>query len=254
MRAYAYLSSPESGGEDEGCRATSPRPTPTMSGRSTSSKTKPTTVAPRILTITDEHTREALATPTARRLGADQTVQALEQVAWRRGRAPGFIRCDNGPELVSQALHDWCRFNHATTAYIEPGAPWQNPYAESHGKLQHPPQSPTARRKTGARSTTTTAPTNPSTTKHPPSTHAAKGLKPNQHPHSRWTGNRGPVTPTEHLRRLSLTCFVLASKTTSGAPSSPSKWVAQAVADRRETHGGSRPTAAARFPGRTAPA
>src|SRR5947209_6827959 len=36
----------------------------------------------RILTITDEHTREALATPVARRMGADQTVQALEHVAW----------------------------------------------------------------------------------------------------------------------------------------------------------------------------
>ena len=85
----------------------------------------------RILTITDEHTREALATPVARRLGADDTVRSLEHVAFVRGRAPEFIRCDNGPELVSQALHDWCRFNHATTAYIEPGAPWQNAYAES---------------------------------------------------------------------------------------------------------------------------
>ena len=85
----------------------------------------------RILTITDEHTREALATPAARRLGADDTVRALERVAWLRGQAPTYIRCDNGPELVSQARQDWCRFNATTTAYIEPGAPWQNPYAES---------------------------------------------------------------------------------------------------------------------------
>ena len=85
----------------------------------------------RILTITDEHTREALATPVARRMGADQTVHTLEQVAWRRGQAPTYIRCDNGPELVSQALQDWCRFAGVTTRYIEPGAPWQNPYAES---------------------------------------------------------------------------------------------------------------------------
>jgi putative transposase len=33
--------------------------------------------------------------------------------------------------LCRRALQDWCRFNHTTTAYIEPGAPWQNPYAES---------------------------------------------------------------------------------------------------------------------------
>ena len=81
----------------------------------------------RILTITDEHTRESLATQVARRLGADDTVRTLEHVASIRGHAPRYIRCDNGPELVSQALQDWCRFNAATTAYIQPGAPWQNP-------------------------------------------------------------------------------------------------------------------------------
>lgn len=42
-----------------------------------------------------------------------------------------MIRCDNGPEFVSQSLRDWCRFNHAGTGYIEPGAPWQNPFVES---------------------------------------------------------------------------------------------------------------------------
>ena len=40
-------------------------------------------------------------------------------------------RCDNGPEFISQSLRDWCRFNHAGTGYIEPGAPWQNPFVES---------------------------------------------------------------------------------------------------------------------------
>jgi putative transposase len=85
----------------------------------------------KILTVTDEHTREALATPAARRMGADDTVDILEQVVERRGRAPELIRCDNGPEFISQALRDWCRFAGATTGYIEPGAPWQNPFVES---------------------------------------------------------------------------------------------------------------------------
>jgi putative transposase len=60
----------------------------------------------KILTVTDEHTREALATPAALRMGADDTVRALEEVASGRGRAPAFIRCDNSPELVSEALRD----------------------------------------------------------------------------------------------------------------------------------------------------
>jgi len=28
-----------------------------------------------------------------------------------------MIRCDNGPEFVSQSLRDWCRFNNAGTGY-----------------------------------------------------------------------------------------------------------------------------------------
>ena len=85
----------------------------------------------KILTITDEHTREALATPAARRITADDTVGTLEQIVERRGSPPDFIRCDNGPELTAEALKDWCRFNNTTVSYIEPGAPWQNPYIES---------------------------------------------------------------------------------------------------------------------------
>jgi putative transposase len=85
----------------------------------------------KILTVTDEYTREALAAPAARRIGADETVSALEQIAEQRGRPPELIRCDNGPEFVSQALRDWCRFAGTATGYIEPGAPWQNPFVES---------------------------------------------------------------------------------------------------------------------------
>jgi transposase InsO family protein len=85
----------------------------------------------KILTVTDEHTREALATPAARSMGADETVSVLEQIVQQRGRAPALIRCDNGPEFVSQALRDWCRFNDTKTGFIEPGAPWQNPFVES---------------------------------------------------------------------------------------------------------------------------
>jgi len=85
----------------------------------------------KILTVTDEYTREALATPAARRMGAEDTVDALERIVERRGTTPAFIRCDNGPELTAETLKDWCRFAGVTTGYIEPGAPWQNPYIES---------------------------------------------------------------------------------------------------------------------------
>ena len=85
----------------------------------------------KILNITDEYTREALACHAARSINADQTVDVLESLLETRGRPPTQIRCDNGPELVAETLRDWCRYAGTSPHYIEPGAPWQNPYVES---------------------------------------------------------------------------------------------------------------------------
>jgi putative transposase len=87
----------------------------------------------KLLHVVDEFTREALAIECRRRIDADATVAVLERLVRTRGRAPQFIRCDNGPELTANALRDWCRFSLTGSAYIEPGSPWQNPYVESFG-------------------------------------------------------------------------------------------------------------------------
>jgi putative transposase len=84
----------------------------------------------KIPNITDEHTREALACLAARSINAGQTVGVLDNLVQHR-QAPAHIRCDNGPELVAETLRDWCRFSGTSLSYIEPGAPWQNPYVES---------------------------------------------------------------------------------------------------------------------------
>lgn len=90
----------------------------------------------KLLNVVDEFTREALAIHVARSIDADQTVNVLERLADQRG-APAHVRCDNGPELTAHALRDWCRFRRAGTAFIEPGAPWQNAYVESfNGRLR----------------------------------------------------------------------------------------------------------------------
>ena len=86
----------------------------------------------KLLHVVDEFTREALAIRCARRIDADATVAVLEKLVVSR-RAPGHIRCDNGPELTANALRDWCRFSGTGSAYIEPGSPWQNPFVESFG-------------------------------------------------------------------------------------------------------------------------
>jgi putative transposase len=90
----------------------------------------------KLLNVVDEFTRESLAMHVDRSITADQTVEVLERLAVVRG-APGHVRCDNGPELTSHALRDWCRFSKPTpdtttkTAFIEPGAPWENAFVES---------------------------------------------------------------------------------------------------------------------------
>jgi len=91
----------------------------------------------KLLNITDEFTKEALAIDVRRSITADDTVEVLEEIVARRGTAPEFLRMDNGPELTANALRDWCRFSSAGTAYIEPGSPWENPFIESfNGKLR----------------------------------------------------------------------------------------------------------------------
>ena len=84
----------------------------------------------KLLNIVDEHTREALAMRVGRSCDADQVVAVIESLVSDRG-APGHLRMDNGPELIAWALRDWCRLAGTTTAYIEPGTPWENPFVES---------------------------------------------------------------------------------------------------------------------------
>lgn len=91
----------------------------------------------KLLNVVDEYTREALAMVAARSINADATVETLEQIVADRGTTPEYIRCDNGPELTANALRDWCRFSGTGSSYIEPGAPWENPFIESfNGRLR----------------------------------------------------------------------------------------------------------------------
>ena len=44
---------------------------------------------------------------------------------------PAFIRSDNGPEFIAEAVQKWIKAVGAKTAYIVPGSPWENGYCES---------------------------------------------------------------------------------------------------------------------------
>lgn len=84
----------------------------------------------KLLNIVDEFTREALAIECRRTISADQTVEILKRLASERG-APENVRADNGPELTARVLREWCEDGSTATAYIDPGAPWQNAWVES---------------------------------------------------------------------------------------------------------------------------
>ncbi len=84
----------------------------------------------KFLNVVDEFTREALATECERTIDADATVSVLERLVAERG-APENLRSDNGPELTARVLAEWCEAGSTSTAYIDPGAPWQNAWVES---------------------------------------------------------------------------------------------------------------------------
>ena len=63
-------------------------------------------------------------------LQAKDVVAVLEELT-SLYPAPTYIRSDNGPEFIAHALRKWCQSSGTSTAYIEPGAPWQNGFAES---------------------------------------------------------------------------------------------------------------------------
>ena len=60
----------------------------------------------------------------------------LDRAVTERG-APQFISRGNGPEFISLAIRDWCRFSRIGAAYIDPGSPWWNALVENcNGKAR----------------------------------------------------------------------------------------------------------------------
>jgi len=60
----------------------------------------------RILVIIDEYTRECLALRVERSIPASVVIEVLEWLFLTRG-VPKYVRSDNGPEFVSNAVCQW---------------------------------------------------------------------------------------------------------------------------------------------------
>ena len=90
----------------------------------------------RLLTVLDEYSRECLAIEVERRLTSENVLDRLAQLFVERG-VPAYLRSDNGPEFIANAVRGWLGRIGVGRLYIEPGSPWENGYLESfNGKLR----------------------------------------------------------------------------------------------------------------------
>lgn len=87
----------------------------------------------RLFNVIDDFNREGLAIEVDLSLPAGRVVRALNQIIEWRGK-PRQIRCDNGPEYISQLLKQWADKNQIQLTFIQPGNPQQNAYIERYNR------------------------------------------------------------------------------------------------------------------------
>ena len=96
-----------------------------VSGRSTSITFSHTTSS-----IIDEFSRDCLAIRVKRKLNLTDVIDALTDLFIVRG-VPAYIRSNNRPKFIAEAVRQWIKAVGAETEYIEPGSPWENGYCKS---------------------------------------------------------------------------------------------------------------------------
>ena len=87
----------------------------------------------KILNVTDEFTREALATNAARRISAACTMAVLDQIRELRG-APQFLHMYNVPKFIADTLRDWFKEQNIQANYCDPGSPGQE--GQQNGRIE----------------------------------------------------------------------------------------------------------------------
>ncbi len=84
----------------------------------------------RWLNIIDEYSRECLASIPRRSWRHQYIIEILSGLFITKG-CPAYIRSDNGSEFTATKLMEWLKNLNISTAFIEPGSPWENGYCES---------------------------------------------------------------------------------------------------------------------------
>jgi len=89
----------------------------------------------RVLNVVDDVTRECLAAVPDTSISGKRVVRELADLIAVRGK-PGMIVSDNGTELTSNAVLEWCGEARIEWHYTTPGKPTQNAFVE---RLASPP-------------------------------------------------------------------------------------------------------------------
>jgi putative transposase len=87
----------------------------------------------RLFNVLDDFNREELIIEADLSLPAVRVVRALDQlIEWRGVRA--ILRCDNGPEYISETVQQWAKARGIRLDFIQPGQPQQNAYIERYNR------------------------------------------------------------------------------------------------------------------------
>jgi putative transposase len=87
----------------------------------------------RLLNVIDDYNREGLAIEVDFSLPSERVTRVLDQVIEWRGK-PEKIRCDNGPEYISQTIMEWAEKRGIELMHTQPGNPQQNAYVERYNR------------------------------------------------------------------------------------------------------------------------
>ncbi len=87
----------------------------------------------RLFNVLDDFNREGLGIEADFSLPAVRVIRALDQIIEWRGK-PKRLRCDNGPEFISQDLEKWTDKHGIQLEFIQPGKPQQNAYVERYNR------------------------------------------------------------------------------------------------------------------------
>jgi putative transposase len=87
----------------------------------------------RLFNVLDDFNRQGLGIEADFSLPAERVIRSLEQIIEWRG-APKAIRCDNGPEYISNQLLAWAERRGIRIDHIQPGKPQQNAYVERYNR------------------------------------------------------------------------------------------------------------------------